>query len=97
MCFLAYNVSKIGVTALSMAQAREFKRDQREGILVNAVSINSITVKGRVGYAPYKDHQKCISTEPKFQNFKTENGPIFTHLLLAHLSPSLGCSGSLLQ
>ncbi|KAL9966024.1 hypothetical protein ACROYT_G024032 [Oculina patagonica] len=33
----AYNVSKVGVTALSMAQAREFKHDQREGILVNAV------------------------------------------------------------
>ncbi|KAJ7370199.1 hypothetical protein OS493_033824 [Desmophyllum pertusum] len=32
-----YNVSKIGVTTLSMAQAREFKHDQREGILVNAV------------------------------------------------------------
>jgi len=33
----AYRVSKIGVTALSMAQARQFKHDQREGILVNAV------------------------------------------------------------
>lgn len=33
----AYSVSKIGVTALSMVQAREFKHDTREGILVNAV------------------------------------------------------------
>ena len=36
--FLAYRVSKIGVTALSMAQARQFKHDQREGVIVNAVS-----------------------------------------------------------
>ena len=35
---LAYRVSKIGVTALSMAQGRQFEHDQREGILVNAVS-----------------------------------------------------------
>lgn len=33
----AYSVSKIGVTAMSMVQARELKNDQREGILVNAV------------------------------------------------------------
>lgn len=36
----AYSVSKIGVTAMSMVQARELKNDQREGILVNAVSID---------------------------------------------------------
>lgn len=31
-------MSKIGLTALSMAQARQMKKDAREGILVNAVS-----------------------------------------------------------
>lgn len=33
----AYSVSKIGVTALSMVQARELKNDQHKGILVNAI------------------------------------------------------------
>ena len=37
--FSAYSVSKLGVTALSAMQARAFKQDPREGILVNAVSI----------------------------------------------------------
>ena len=42
--FSAYSVSKIGVIALSMVQAREFKADQREGILVNAVSIDMLVI-----------------------------------------------------
>lgn len=33
----AYSVSKLGVTALSVAQARSMKNDPREGILINAV------------------------------------------------------------
>lgn len=38
----AYGSSKIGVTLLSFAQQREFEKDSREDILVNAVSRTSL-------------------------------------------------------
>ena len=37
----AYRVSKIGITSLTMAQARQFEQDAQEGIIVNSVSKRS--------------------------------------------------------
>ena len=44
----AYGGSKIGVTLLSFAQQREFDKDSREDIVLNAVSLFLAVLKIRV-------------------------------------------------
>ena len=68
----AYGMSKVGVTVMSIIQAREMAKDTRKDIVINAVSIHALSYD--IWYV-CKKSCSCMSLSSVFQFSFCQNLP----------------------